>query len=119
MTPETIQKIKEIMAPVAEKIGQGAEFGWVTVLRQQYTYAWLAVFFVIIGVVVLVVSNIVGIKIFKRHTQYSDARFGAGVLIVLGSVSGCVSIVLGSIVAITHFLNPAFYALDFFIGLAK
>lgn len=27
MNPETIDKIKEIMQPVAEKIGQGAQFG--------------------------------------------------------------------------------------------
>lgn len=42
MNPETITKLQEIMSPVAQKIGEGAEFGWSVVIKQMYVEGVIA-----------------------------------------------------------------------------
>ena len=49
MNEQTIEAIKSAFAPVAEKIGQGASYGWEVVLRQQYVYAILGLVGMIAG----------------------------------------------------------------------
>lgn len=114
MNPETIEKIKEVMLPVAEKIGQGAQFGWEVVLRQQYVTAWLGVFTAILGAV----SIFVVYKLIKK-SNYWEKDVWPIFLIVFGGAGGVAAIIIGSITAITHFLNPAYYALQFFMGLVQ
>lgn len=36
MTPENIEAIKNALAPVADKIGQGAEYGWEVLVMGQF-----------------------------------------------------------------------------------
>lgn len=116
MNESTINQLKEIFTPVAEKIGQGAEFGWEVVIQQQYVIAWLGVFWAVLGLGMLAG----GIYLARRAT-HADWVYGNGwampsVMLILFSLT---PVVIGSIVAITHFLNPAFYALQFLINSVK
>lgn len=36
MNPETVNAIKDALTPVAEKIGQGAEYAWEVVVMGQF-----------------------------------------------------------------------------------
>ncbi len=33
MSPETVDKLKEVFTPIAAKIGEGAQFGWEVVFK--------------------------------------------------------------------------------------
>lgn len=120
MNPETIEKLKAVFAPVAEKIGQGAEFGYSVVLRQQYVEGVLGLFAAIIGIVVLVIVwKWAFPNIWAERTGNGDAEIPAIMTAILGTVGGSASIIVGSITAITHFLNPHFYTIKFFMDLVK
>ena len=115
MNPEVIDKIKEVMAPVADKIGQGAEFGWEVVMRQQYVYAVEGAFYAILGFVgcIVVWKFVRGVYIRGR---WDDAAI---MVSVFGGGLSIIAFLVGSEVAISRFINPSYYALQFFIGLVK
>jgi hypothetical protein len=121
MTPETIQAIKEALQPVAAKIGQGTEFGWEVVVRQQYVEAALGTLFALIFAPLAAYfgawSLRKGAEIRKadRWANYEFNYFLGGILLVFASLA----FVVGTITAVTHFINPEFYALKFFIELVK
>lgn len=121
MTPETIDKIKEVFALIAEKIGQGAQFGWDIVVRQQYVAAWEGIFSAIIGIIIgYVVYRVVKKSMVECEKDEYSNWFITGMLVgVFGGITSCLLIIGGIDQAITHFINPAYYALDFFIHLGK
>lgn len=111
-----IEQLKPLFDKVAEKIGQGAEFGWEVVVRQQYVE----------GVAHLVNSFIVFLVFFAggylfyrlrksiiEHTQ--GVAFMLALVLIPLFLLGWNELIEG----IKHLLNPSFYALDFFIQLVK
>ena len=122
MDTETIDKLEEVFAPVAERIGQGAEFGYSVVLRQQYVSGVLGAVAFLIGLVVLVVIRKYAVPRMVRlsgQDRHSDWRFGARVLSIVGTIVCTTVMIAGLVNAITHFLNPHYYAIAFFMNLAK
>ncbi|MDE2102080.1 MAG: hypothetical protein KGL39_32845 [Patescibacteria group bacterium] len=122
MTPETVTAIQTVLAPVAEKIGQGAQFGWETVVRQQYVEATEGALDAIGFTIALVVIIVVALKLWKKLDDSCDGEIGQTLLIVLGGLAAFLmlcGVVDGIETAITHLLNPDYYALQFFIGLVK
>lgn len=124
MNPETINAIKEALTPIAEKIGQGAEFGWEVVLRQQIVEAWLGVFAVVLSVVCAIA--LIKFQLYAERKKEKSGSYGPSdweLLQIITGISGAmifpIVIIAGGYQAITHFLNPAYYALEFFIQLAK
>lgn len=111
MNPETIEKIKEVLAPVALKIGEGAEFGWGVILKQQYVNAVSGFFWGIVGSVGFVLF--LGWFIKKDKSYWEMAWFGSSLVLVGLFLMG----MCGFQVAITHLINPEYYALRFFIDL--
>ena len=113
-TIQTIDKLKEVFQPIADKIGQGAQFGWEVVLRQQYIEAFMGLFYGLIAVGALTVSFFWARKIMKESwDEISWIPFSIWTLawIVLG--------LIGLETFIGHILNPQYYAIEFFIGLVK
>lgn len=123
-TTELITKLQEVFAPVAAKIGTGAEYGWMVVMKQQYVWAWLGVFWAIVGVVSMGVSLLIIKTLYnneKKHGSMSDSE-GIVILLVICLVAIVASVIMmitGSITAITHFLNPDYYAIKFFLDLVN
>ena len=115
MNQEIIKQIQDIFTPIAEKIGQGAGFGWEVVLKQQYIDGFLFLFFGVIGLVVFISLLIYIIKAKDKDSWYEDAIFGAIIILILLFVFGS----LFSVIGIKHLFNPEYYAIEFFINLVK
>lgn len=121
MIPETINQVKELLAPIALKIGQTAEWGWGVVLKQQYVVAVLGIAQVIMGLILAYIVYVVTKLMWQLQSKDEDSAWGIlGVFLpLLGIIFVSVLIVGGGYDAITHFINPDYYAIDFFIHLAK
>jgi hypothetical protein len=119
MNPETINQIKEILAPVALKIGQTAEWGWGVVVKQQYVYAVDGLIWAIIA---LIVGKLVLPPFYRKLTasNYSE-RWGEPGWIPFGLLVIVLAVIfsVGIETAITHFINPEYYVIEFFINLAR
>ena len=125
----TITAIKDALTPVADKIGQGAEYVWTTVVTQQYVIGissiiWSA-FFATATIVAAVMSAKMaktGKKVREGGARYSSEHEGWYVLAVLFGL-GAVIFSFVSVVWISsgvmHLINPGYYALEFFITLGK
>lgn len=127
MTNEIITKLQEALAPVAQKIGEGAEYGWVVVVKQQFA---IGVVDTLTGVALLVLSvcSILlmckGYKLPRSNREYSRGEFtGESIGLILCGGMGllffgmCAFSLLQS--GIMHMVSPEFYALEFFINLVK
>lgn len=108
-----IEKITPVFNAVAEKIGQGAAWGWEVVLRQQVAYGVAYTIGALSAISVLVVCY----KLFKWAAK-EDVEEAVGGAIFLGLCASAMAIWM-TIEASMRFINPEFYALQFFIGLVK
>ncbi len=122
MEPKTIDSLKELLTPVAQKIGETAEWGWGVVIKQMYVEAAMGGATLILGII----TSIITYKIIKwclaeeEKSQYSnDYHTGAVAVGILGGGFSLFLIVCGFEKLITHIINPEFYAIQFFIGLVK
>jgi len=72
-----ILELKPLLVSLGEKLGQGGEFVWETLLRQQFIDGFICLFWGIVGIVLL----IVGIKCFEwvrrelKKNKYTDVIF--------------------------------------------
>lgn len=113
----TLASLSSFFTPVAEKIGQGAQYGWQIVIQQQYVTACLGIFWALLGIAGMILC---AKYVFPWAKKYAPDSEGFTYFIaVLTSCMPLLSFIIGATVAITHFLNPAFYALQFFINLVK
>lgn len=122
MDTNTINAIKTALAPIAQKIGQGASFGWDVVIRQQIIYGFIGIFFALIGFIAIPFL-VRGVKLcwdnYKRDGRFSDWDVTATMLTIFGSAAIIIFIIVGSIAGLSHLINPAYYALNFFIHLGS
>jgi len=120
-TIQTIDKLKEVMLPVAEKIGQTAQYGWEVVVKQQYITAYLGILWSVIGLIGVIISIYLykwAIKDFKENKGKYDNGWQILVATIFTILSLTV-IISGLTVALTHFLNPDYYAIQFFLDLVN
>ena len=117
MNEQTITQLKEFFTPVAEKVGEGAEFGWEVVMKQQYVVATLGLAWVLLGLIGLFITYKIVKKILASDVY--DPKFPATIIGLAGGFLCLIAIIEGGYDAITHFINPEFYAIEFFIGLVK
>ena len=121
MNQETINAIKEALVPVAQKIGETAEWGWGVVIRQMYVEAILGIFYTILGIVVLVATYKLVRFVMKqcKEDRYSDWGLVGIIGGIIGTSVGFLLFFGGGYDAITRFVNPEFYAIKFFLELVK
>lgn len=114
MNPETIKAISDALAPIAEKIGQGAQFGWEVVVRQQLIEGIQSLAELLVAVPLLIAFVIL-------LRKYLKMKYESGKCWIFGMLSIlCLLWVLFDLESgIGHLLNPNYYALQFFIDLAK
>ena len=113
MSEDIITQLKEVFTPIASKIGEGAEFGWIVVVKQQYVEATIGLFFALIGFITLILTY--------RFVKKNWEELGEGdvfIALMIG-IASAFSFFIGSTEAITHFINPEYYAIEFFINLVK
>lgn len=126
MSPETVAAIQKALEPVAAKIGQGAQFSWEVVLQQQMVEAWIGV----LTAVSCITLSIIGVTVIALHVRAIKRQHGDNWELfdtnpfVVGGIGAALLFTVfgfatGTYTAVTHFLNPAYYALDFFIHLTK
>lgn len=116
-TEALIEQLKPVFAPLAEKIGQGAEFGWKVILKQQYVEAFQAFLF---GAVVVVLW-----LAYQKWWKYTQALTDEGErnvarfipFALLCALTLVALLVVGS--GIGHLINPEFYAIRFLLDLVK
>lgn len=124
---KTIEQLKPMFNAVAEKIGQGAEFGWEVVLRQQFAYGIKDV--IVALIMFAVVITIITLSIKMAKWLYGDAKgdmddaLGPVLVVILIPNTVSVFMLCGAVSTmargILHLMNPAYYALEFFINLVK
>ncbi len=124
MNPETIASIQAALAPIAAKIGQGAEYGWTTVVKQQYVYGVSDFIWAGLCAVIAITMLVVMTKTWKwaHEAGYSGDKEGYAIGFIFSTIAfvAFATFTFGWISdGVMHILNPDYFALDFFIHLAK
>lgn len=119
MNEQTINQIKELLAPIGEKIGQGAEFGWEIVVKQQTVEAYIGLSVLVLGIILTFLTFHLAKK---SDWKGSSPRWNEIASMVCG-VFGFFMLIIGFIeflsTGIGQLINPEYYAIEFFIGLVK
>ena len=109
-----IKQLQPVFQQISDKIGQGAGFVWETVLRQQYVYAVEATVFIFPLLVILFFLNKWRKVIIEdQWDELSWIPFSLALIFNLLLIGLCIEI------SVTRFINPQFYALDYFIGIVR
>lgn len=122
MSEDIITQLKEVMTPIALKIGEGAEFGWEVVMKQQYVEAVVAFSFLFFGIILLLLGYYLSVKTDWNSRDNNEGKTGvpAMVLLVIGGIItffAFLTVLFES--AIGKLINPEYYAIQFFINLVK
>jgi len=125
---KTIEKLTPMFQSIAEKIGEGANFGWEVVLKQQMAIGFQLILINIVGIIMSIIFFKLilkyGIKAYKHYKEDGDEGLqfsclvGSAILGIPLFIFTCNCIIHLSN-GIMHLINPAYYALEFFINLAK
>lgn len=118
MNPETIQAIQETLAPITEKIGEGAGYGWEVIVKGQVAegvgYTLMAIILLAIAVGILIFCY----KMWQETNKYDDSLimiFLAVLGVTLLSSIGLQFLYDG----IFHLLAPEFKAIEFLLETVK
>jgi hypothetical protein len=112
MNTETVDAIKDALVPIAAKIGQGAEFGWSVVVKQQFVE----------GISYLVWAGpiaLLAIVCWWFALKYAKETDGTSLFLIVPALILTIWAFTNIDEGVLHLLNPEYYALDFFIHLTK
>jgi hypothetical protein len=121
MTPDTVKAIQDALAPVAAKIGEGAQYGWEVVIRQQIITAYVDFIWTaasILGCAVCLSLTIYFVRKKREGGYLSDWEIGIGLFAIL-TFACALWVFIELTDGVQHLFNPDYYALQFFIDLAK
>lgn len=120
-TELVINKLQEIFTPVAQKIGEGADFAWKVAVKQQIAEGIGNLIIAFLGLILgYAVYKIIRIAIKKCDgDSYSDWGLVGVFTGLFGGTTTLLMVVVGIYQGILHLISPEFYALQFFIGLVK
>jgi hypothetical protein len=114
MTPENIEAIQDALAPVADKIGQGAEYGWEVLVMGQFAEGVAMLGAGLLGVV----ASALVVRWGKNRYAEDDMDIGA----VFAMTFGCVAVLFfGAAVynGLIMVIAPEYAALKFLISLGN
>ena len=110
----TIEQLKPLFTQMAEKIGQGAEFGWEVILKQQIAYgvicAIFTVIFLIAGIALIIYS-------IKSNDSIEENDLETVMVFTYLFIFG--GFFIFCIQGILRLLNPEYYTLQFFMNLVQ
>lgn len=104
-----IEKAQPLFDKIAEKIGQGATWGWDVLIRQQYVIAAQNA----IGAIIAGVALYWGIRAIRKAQKagYHDCEEGYWILGSLLTAGGAIAMTICLLSATGHIINPGYYAL--------
>lgn len=118
ITPETIEAIKEALAPLAKAIGESAEYVFALAIRQNSVYALREALIIVVILVAFVLSTRIMRKAQARYfakcpkNDWPDWLDDQGYLAVLPAVTGItLSVFLATTDLWGRLLNPEWYAI--------
>ena len=115
MNKEIIDEIKPLMADVANKIGETAEWSWEVILRQQIANGIVYIILTIVSFIVFLIA----IKKLKESWNIIDDDPGLIIPLIFLATIPFASAIIFLILAVLYLVNPEYYALQFFINLIK
>lgn len=114
---EVVDRVIEELRPIADKLGEGAEFLWQTLIRQMYIRGVISV---VVGTILLTFAVIVAPKAIRRWSREREdnkMRSMWSTEMLLAFWSGLIPTVvafIGVLQALTYgiprLINPAYYA---------
>jgi hypothetical protein len=115
-----IEQLQVAFAPVAEKIGEGASFGWEVIIRQQIISGVLDVVIGVLGIfLAYFIYKLVRFFLKKQEENcYGDWGLGAWLIAIFGSIP-VVIMISCLFIGINKLLNPAYYAIKFLLEVIK
>jgi hypothetical protein len=119
----TIEAIKGALMPVAEKIGQGAEYVWTTLVWGQFAEGLASLVCIGIAILVYIIVNIVICRFFNNSFTDKDERNVAGVFHLV--VAGLLGLLLFGVSldvgydAVIKVIAPEYSAIKFLISQVK
>ena len=114
--------LKILLEGVSLKVGEGAEYAWATVVKQQYTIGvsdliWASLF-IAVGIA-LATFAVLCAKQANTDRRDVDAYFGGmiafGLFAIFSTICGFGFLTSG----VMHIINPDYYAIEFFVNLVK
>lgn len=111
MNEQTLNAIKELFSSVGQKIGQGAEWGWPILVKQQIVNGWISLSYSLLGVLILIFGSWGMSKLIKYTKEEKELWTG----IIFGFIA--VFVIGGSLLFINFtnsiqcFVNPEYMAL--------
>ena len=121
---DIIDKLTPLLEKVSVKMGEGGQFAWHVVMKQMYVEAVIGLIQFISGLVIaFAIYKITKFLMKKRQEADTYDKEGYEIAVcIIGLIGGVASVLLisfGIYNAVTHFINPEFYAIEFFINLVK
>lgn len=120
MSPDTITAIQKALQPIADKIGQGAQYGWEVVVKQQYITGIVGIFDFVACFVLLIIFFTIAIVNAKKADWEGEGDLNIVCTFIFGGlafIAALLCLTNWPDTSIQHLLNPDYYALQFFIGL--
>lgn len=119
MTPENIEAIKNALAPVADKIGQGAEYGWDVLVAGQFAEGVVKTGFGASLLLAAIVTLVLVCIDFKKHRNDTDFD-GFGHVMIGGAILVPLAISYGLLYdGLIAVMSPEYAALKFLISLGN
>lgn len=120
MTPETIESIKQTLAPVAEKLGQGAEYGWEVLVWGQFAEGVANLVITAVLVITSVILFKKAFSILKENETlgYHDRSELHIPMLIVGSILSIISI-LALYDGVIGTIAPEYAAIKFLISAGK
>lgn len=122
-TERVIDEVLTRLDAVAEKIGEGADYFWPVLVRQQYVEATFALVFalVMLGLAFLIPAWARSINGRGNWGDGTGAPSGecVGFIVLLFGFLGCLGWFLTYVLHFGAFFNPEFYALQDLLAMLK
>ena len=104
---EAIDRLLEALEPVAEKLGQGAEFLWRTIVNQAIVDG---ITFTFVGVVLFVATFILATKVVPYLIDRDGGWYGMAIAASVVAFGVGIAALSFTLDGMRHLINPEFYA---------
>lgn len=107
--------IKQELAPLAEKIGQGAEYSFGLFVKQVYVNAFTGLLWIIPGMILFLLSA----KLYRTKTEYEADELMKWLGIIGSTVLGLILVLLSISGLIQAIINPEYQAIQLILQTLK
>ncbi len=105
-----IEELKPLLAEISNKVGEGSEFAWEAIYRQQYVEGFMGLFSILSGLILGYLSYKLFINSKRKEYNSNSEMFYLVSSITIGIIA-VTTIMLGFPIAINHLANPEYQAI--------